>query len=211
MTIEYNQNGATVANDAAIQGAPAVLISGDDIHFTNSATGTITGTTAGVAALRVTGLNVTIVNAAGGWISHSSTEDAILGTSGSESVINSGVIVGKVRLGDGADTFTERGAYTNSGDVEMGAGDDLYRHEYSGGASGYSFIRTVAGGDGYDTLAVSGFTGMLDGGGATGFEALELAAGSNYWNLLNFSGFSAVSLGQGGHFNFLGSANPGWI
>ncbi|WP_235199578.1 autotransporter outer membrane beta-barrel domain-containing protein [Sphingomonas sp. RIT328] len=79
---------------------------------------------------------------------------ALTGSSGDETVINNGTILGAVALGAGNDTFVEGPNSRVTGIVDGGAGDDLYSVVLAGDRSGIG-ART-----GFERLAVGG-TGTL--------------------------------------------------
>lgn len=205
MTLQLNIDGAVVTNSTAITDSPAVLITANNVQFTNGATGRITSSSLGSAAILAQGAGTTITNQFGGVISgFDSNSTAIQGSANSEAVVNSGTINGWVLLGDGSDSFTQKGAVTSSLRVDLGAGDDIYRHE----SSATSFSQQIIGGSGLDRLQLATFGSNMYGDTFSGFEQLEVAKGTNVWNLNGFDNYSSVLLTAGGSYNFIYSENP---
>jgi Ca2+-binding RTX toxin-like protein len=199
MTLEVTQDGAAVSNDDILSGDPAVLISGDDVRFTNADGGSLRATTSS-AAVRLEGVGTTFVNSAGADIRSLDLSPGMLaltGSSGSETIVNEGMIIGKVLLGDGADDFTQRGMADN---VDMGAGDDAFTVD----EPDFNWV-SADGGVGFDRILLTGEISQIFGYEVTGFEQLEVGPGVQ--NAEGFSGFTQVVLRPGSSVNFIESAN----
>ncbi|HZG34156.1 MAG TPA: autotransporter domain-containing protein [Sphingopyxis sp.] len=90
-----------------------------------------------------------------------------------DSIVNSGTIIGNVDLADGDDRFENRG--TVEGDVRLGQGDDAYVF-----APGGTLTGIADGGSGVDTILVDGSgnqNGRLDAAKYRAFERIEGLAG----------------------------------
>lgn len=152
-----------------------VRANANDIRVTVTETGRVLGGfvfTVGGSRLTINDGGV-VQRGSGGF---GSTEIAITGSFGVDTVINNGAINGRVTLGDGNDWFNStRGV---SGLVEMGAGDDLVT------LLGSNITQiNLDGGSGFDWLQIGnssfGASGQLT---ATNFEGLRLdgaSAGGN--------------------------------
>src|SRR6478609_9797815 len=135
MTLRLIVDGEVVTNTTSISDAPAVSITGNNVQFTNSGTGRLVATSnsyALSAAITIDGAGTTITNQFGGIIgAYANGWTAIRGSNYADTIINSGSINGAVLLGDGNDSFTQRGATPANMSVDLGAGDDIYRNETS--------------------------------------------------------------------------------
>jgi Ca2+-binding RTX toxin-like protein len=206
MPIEISTGGASVTNTVTLDGAPAVLISGDDVTFDNLSSGVLLATTATEPVIRVTGSDAHIINRLGGRIeAQFGYYDAILGGSGSDVVDNYATIYGWTRLGDGADTFNQYFSSGTSGTaaVDLGAGDDRYNLLVGPGPILFS---AVHGGTGVDTLNLASTLSVVYGFHFLEFEHLIL--GPNVTNLVSFNDLVSVTLTPGGFNNFVTSVNP---
>ena len=112
MSLLISQDDAVVSNGDALTDAPAVRITGARVRFTNS--GTLLSTSDGSAAVILEGADTYWFNAASGIIRSQryplTFGDAILGSAGTNTIVNEGRIDGDVDLGGGADSFTQRSA-----------------------------------------------------------------------------------------------------
>ncbi|HYI49221.1 MAG TPA: hypothetical protein VEX35_12235 [Allosphingosinicella sp.] len=201
MPLLISQDDAVVSNSDALTDAPAVRITGNRVRFTNS--GTLLSSSDGSAAIILEGADTYLFNAATGIIRSQrypySFGDAILGSAGTDTIVNEGRIDGDVELGGGADSFTQRSA-TQIHRVLMGEGDDEFRIETQSSVQMFA-----SGGAGWDRVVIGG--GVTNIYHATdGFEQLDLVG--SFANLNNFSGFQSILLAAGGYFNFLVSRNP---
>lgn len=200
------KDGAAVRNSGTLSGAPAVRITGDNVRFTNADSGRINASSQGSPAIVIEGAGVTLVNEAGGIIrapdfdgDYVADEDAIVGSAFADIIVNDGLIVGTVRLGEGSDSYTER-TQGAAASVNLDGGNDTYR--FAG-----EFLPTVAGGSGTDRFVIDSDVSQIWGDTLSGFESLEVNGAENFVNAENFSGFSQIVL-RGGSTNFLRSANP---
>ena len=204
-TLQLTVDGEIVTNSTTIRDAPSVLITANNVQFTNSGTGVIYSSAVGSPTILIQGAGTTITNLAGGFISGGGSNGiAIQGSIYNDTIINAGDIYDRVLLGDGNDSFTQRGRPTSGLRVDLGAGDDVFRHE----ATGYFTNQQIVGGSGFDRLQLVTFNSTLLGSGYTGFEQLDVAKGTNFWNLDGFNDYQSVVLAAGGYYNFLRSVNP---
>ncbi|RZF60953.1 hypothetical protein EWE75_20360 [Sphingomonas populi] len=101
---------------------------------------------------------------------------------------NTGIITGDLRLAAGGDVVDNAGTIT--GTVALGDGDDVYIQRGSG-----SVIGTIDGGSGIDTIALES-SGTNHFAGATNFEKLAVNTGS--WTLTGaqtYSGGATIAAG----------------
>ncbi len=200
MPLTISTDGAIVSNDTTVDGAPAVLISGNSVQFTNTATGILSSTSFGWGAIQLTGTGTTIVNQAGGRILASdSLGPAIQGSSGTDTIDNYGEISGWVRLGEGNDSFTQHQPATAVVQlkVDLQGGNDSFVQIGQTNA-------LVIGGSGIDTLTLSGAISTVNS--FSGFE--HLIVGAQVTNLQSFSNLLSLTLETGGFNNFISSQNP---
>lgn len=108
----------TIHNDGEISGADVISANVGILDLVNGKGGVITGSSSGISA---NGMSVSIVNH--GTIAVSNGATAIGGNSAVTSIVNDGLIIGAVRLGDGAGTFDTRGGVVR-GVIEGNLGDD---------------------------------------------------------------------------------------
>ncbi|MDO6962725.1 hypothetical protein [Rhizobium alvei] len=119
--LKVSGDDAIVTTKALLQGKVALVISGNDATVTN--TNEIIGRSETAAAIQISATgetaftNRSMVSASSGL--------AITGKSGSEHILNTGSILGDVRLGGGDDWFSSLKGKV-SGRVEGGAGNDIY-------------------------------------------------------------------------------------
>src|SRR5687768_40440 len=109
MPVEISEDGASYANSETVSGAPAVVVSGDNVAFTNSSTGRLSSTSSGSGAIRLDGIGTMLVNEAGGIIeSHTRAHNwnAIEGSAGTDTIVNRGLIAGIASLGAGDDDYS---------------------------------------------------------------------------------------------------------
>lgn len=203
--MRYSQSNVDVVNASSI--ADGVIIDGTRIKLTNTESGRIAG---GVAIMQ--GGN-SLVNDLGGIVRALQTTFghkfmAITGSSGSDTIINKGLIAGYVSLGDGADTFIDRDGVISveptSGSMEtpldFGDGNDTYRVE----GSRYLFL-AASGGAGYDRVVMANTHYQINGRSLREFEEVIFEKGGN---IQQFSGFQSIVLTGNDFFNFLDSSNP---
>ncbi|HVQ09729.1 MAG TPA: calcium-binding protein, partial [Allosphingosinicella sp.] len=201
MTLLISQDDAVVSNSDALSDAPAVRIIGARVRFTNS--GTLLSTADSFAAVILEGADTYLFNAASGIIRSQrypfSFGDAILGSNGTDTIVNEGRIDGDVDLGGGADSFTQRSA-SQLNRALMGAGNDLFTIETPSSAAMFA-----SGGADWDRVVIGSAIHSIVNG-TDGFEQLELLSSS--MNLTSFGGFQTILLAAGGFYNFLNSSNP---
>ena len=206
MPLNYSIDDAVVSNAATVEGAPAVRITGANVHLTNTEAGRIISEIAGQPAISIDAAGVTIVNELGGIIRAPFGEVAIAGSSGNDTIVNAGLIGGTVALGAGRDTFVERGSFATP--VDLGAGSDFFRAE---GVHEYLALQ-VTGGIGTDVFSLAGRFGVINGQGVTGFE--KLVIGPDAGNIVSYSGFATIvieAIGAGyplAFKNFIDCDNP---
>ncbi|MFM2279094.1 MAG: hypothetical protein RLZZ444_1325 [Pseudomonadota bacterium] len=119
--LRISGDDAIVTTKALLQGKVALVIAGNDATVTN--TNEIIGRSETAASIQITATgetgftNRSLVSASSGL--------AIAGNAGAEHILNTGSILGDVRLGGGDDWFSSlKGKVT--GRVEGGAGNDIY-------------------------------------------------------------------------------------
>ena len=178
MPVVFDQPNSNIYNSETIDGGVTIAAAG--VRLTNTDSGRIYG------GVTFTVGGSTLTNVLGGWIGFSSntiTSPLIVGSDGSDTIINDGILAGSVALGGGADTFVSRSR--SVGAVDLGAGDDTFRVE---GAEATFF--NVSGGSGYDRLifAGSGYSYYADP--SIGFERLDFVTGGNF---SGFSGFQSIN------------------
>ncbi|MFM5894358.1 MAG: hypothetical protein ACKOQM_07995 [Novosphingobium sp.] len=206
LTLVLSTDGDIVTNSVSISDAPAVEIAGNGISFTNAAGATLSTTSTVLPVIRMTGIGTTVINQLGARIEATAGYlDSIWGSSGSDTIDNFGVINGWVRLGDGADSFTEHrstAAPIAASSVDLGAGNDTYTLI---NFTGQNLLPSVDGGTGDDTLILSGPISIAAWYNFLGFE--HLFAGKDVTNLDGFSGLISLTLEAGGFNNFVRSVN----
>ncbi|MGY2046542.1 Ig-like domain-containing protein [Methylobacterium sp. JK268] len=171
--------GSATDPDDAGRGAIAVAGTGGST-LTNTASGTVTG---GIALDSGDDV-VTNLGAIAGGLS--------LGD-GNDTLINAGTIAGRVETGAGDDHVINRG--TIEGDLILGDGNDTLD-----AVTGSFIAGTIDGGDGFDTLNLSG-PGRGEIGGLSHVEAVNLLSGD--WTL--DSEGVAVNLAEGAQTLRLGA------
>jgi autotransporter passenger strand-loop-strand repeat protein len=120
---------------------------------------------------------------------------SIVGTFG-DIVTNTGGIFGSVATDGGNDTLTNSGSII--GDVAMGAGDDSINL-----ATGSIVTGAIDGGDGFDTLTLSGGGTLL--GAVVNIEKLDIQGG--VWRIKDATGYSDIQVESGAVVVLEGSAN----
>ncbi|HEV2159967.1 beta strand repeat-containing protein [Bradyrhizobium sp.] len=110
---------------------------------------------------------------------------SIVGTFG-DSVTNTGSIFGSVTTDGGNDTLTNSGLII--GDVSMGAGDDAIDL-----FTGSTVAGTIDGGDGFDTLTLSG--GGVLASAVVNVEKLDVKSG--VWTIEDATGYSDIKVESG--------------
>lgn len=206
MTLIISDDGSIVTNNVALNDAPAVLITGNNVTFTNGGGGVVTASAAGSPTISLVGLNSYLINQLSARIeAFDPSADAIFGTASAERVDNHGLISGWVRLGGGADIFNEYYSDASTGvtEVDLGGGDDSYTLHVDTRQSVYN---AILGGDGTDSLNLQTNQSVIYGYIFSGFE--HLTVGSAVSNLWGFSGYQSISLTPGGFNNFIFSSNP---
>ncbi len=182
MTIVLDVVGAVVTNDAAVTGAPAYRITGNDIRLINGETGRIRALGNADPAISITGSGVTIINAAGGIIRTAldfpgaGVAPVILGSVFGDRIEDSGTIIGTIALGGGNDAFYSLGV---SGGfprhVDLGEGDDRF---FVQPITSGTLAPAVDGGPGVDRYISLPGTGNLGGGQVSNVEILDLLSDS---------------------------------
>lgn len=209
MTLEISEPGEVVQNDETIEGDPAILISADNVHFINAGGGRLYSLPGAAAVISIEGSGGLVENRFGAVIhAGEGGQAAIVGSAGSDRLLNFGVITGHIFLGDGNDEFIQTqgsGWFQN-----MGAGDDIF--QFGVATSSDEALRSlqfVDGGEGYDTLVLEGDFTQIVARDQTGFE--KLVVGQNIRNLTGFSGFQEIVLSPLSDYQvytFLDSNNP---
>jgi len=130
----------------------------------------------------------------------------IQGSSGSDTVINAGLVLGKVTLGDGNDLYIDRvgNVQAPGRGIMLEGGDDVLRIEGSGATNNYIY---ADGGDGFDTVVVAAATGDPRGGDFFGFERLILEEGGNYFGYNRFDEVVLAALATNPYYYFYNSYN----
>lgn len=181
----------TSQNSDPLVGEPAVLIDGAGVTFTNLAGAQIkaadsAATAAGAVAIRAPGVTVEnrgLIAAANSTSTTYLETPAITGSEHADRIINTGTILGAVRLGAGDDYFYELINASNNSSfttlVNLGAGNDTAEFDLNGATRINSI--DVQGGEGFDTLIVRGIAGMVNGefGQSSGIEAFRLIASAS--------------------------------
>lgn len=142
--------GVFDSDQLGVSHAAGVLVSGDDALVENTRSGLIESQDAASAAVELNVLERDGVSNADlsseldnfGLIKGASV--AVLGGAGAETVVNHGLIIGDVMLGDGNDTFVFGNGGVLDGELFFGDGDDLVHIEHG---SGTSRIADFAAGD----------------------------------------------------------------
>jgi hypothetical protein len=177
----FDQADTTYTNSGTINDGVTIAASG--IRLTNADSGRMYG---GVTF--ATG-GSTLINELGGVISLSQLDGTfavlVSGSDGADTLINEGLISGKIGLGAGADVFVDRDGSTYG--VDLGSGDDTYRVEGL-----QPEMLNAAGGDGQDRLVFAASGGQYWSSNLSGFEQLAFENGGNFEN---FSGFQSISVG----------------
>lgn len=194
--MRFTQSDAEHRNLITI--ADGVTVEGTGFRFVNTESGRVIG------GVTFTQGGSTLVNELGGIVrgdASAGSADGVTGSAGSDIVINAGLIVGAVRLGDGDDVYATRDGAADG--VDLGAGDDIFRLEGVKAAG-----PQAAGGAGLDTVIVSNSSNMVSGARLSGFESAIFTGGGN---LVGFSGYANLSFsGPGlGFHNLVDSFNPG--
>lgn len=127
MTLIISANGAGVTNSDLVEDAPAVLITGNVVTFTNAIGGMLRSIESSQPAISLIGVNAHIINR-GGIEAAAYYLTSILGNASDEQVDNYGTINGWVRLGEGHDTFNQyfSAAAIGTATVDLGGGNDTY-------------------------------------------------------------------------------------
>ncbi|HST36532.1 MAG TPA: hypothetical protein VLK25_07885, partial [Allosphingosinicella sp.] len=129
MPLVVAADGAVVMNAVILEDSPAVLITGANVQFTNTEAGRILSASASAPAIRIEGAGATVVNAFGGVIrAFDFTKPAIIGSAFADTIVNEGLIVGTISLGEGNDSFTQR-AQSWESSLDLGGGGDVFRIE----------------------------------------------------------------------------------
>lgn len=104
---------------------------------------------ASVQAIRVMSLDGDVASVTNnGMVSVSKGYEAFYGQSGSERFVNTGTVLGHVKMGEGNDRYINHGTMAE-GDVNMGGDNDVYN------GRGATFGGKIYGGTGNDTFIVS--------------------------------------------------------
>ncbi len=184
--MRYVQSGGRPFNSDII--ADGVDLDATDIVFTNTDSGRVVG------GLRFLQGGNTLINETGGIVRVANTLDpysaaAVTGSSGADTVINAGLIGGRIILGDGADRYVKASnEYDIFGATDLGAGDDIF--ENANDATSLSAI----GGPGRDKIVLSlSNQQVVDGTALTSFEDLVLSGDGQF---RGFSGYQTITLGN---------------
>src|SRR3954466_4653592 len=141
------QDDSVYDNYSSLTGAPAVRVTGLRVRFNNHSGASLQSDDAAFPAIVFDGADGILFNETGAVIpAPSASATAVAGSSGADTMINDGTIVGDVQLGDGNDSFDSHSG-TLSGTVYGFDGDD-----------------TLTGGGGADTLDGGAGDDVIDGG-----------------------------------------------
>lgn len=189
--MRYDQSNHEYVNGVTVY--DGVIIDGEGIKLTNTASGRLVG---GIAFVQGGNALVNefggIVQATGG----SSLAVAITGSSGADTVINGGLIYGIMQLGDGDDVFINLGDNSREfltsakvTDIDMGAGNDSYFIEGD-------FLPNICGngGLGEDSVILSGFSWALNCSDLINFEKFTINSTAVLHNL---NGLSTITIAAG--------------
>ncbi len=116
-----------------------------------------------------------------------------------DTITNTGAIFGSIATDGGNDALTNSGSIT--GDVSMGTGDDSINLVIGSVVTG-----TIDGGDGFDTLTLSGTGALL--GAVINVETLDIRGG--VWRIKDATGYSDVEV-EGGAAVVLDGAADGMV
>jgi len=167
--IYVSGSGSVLHNEGSIEAFYGVRLHDDNITATNS--GMIVGSDTGIM-IDLNSKNTEIANS--GTISGGSF--SIVDQAGEVNVVNTGILVGDVSLGAGADRFENKGTAEN---IFLGEGDDVF--VLRSGSCG-----TIDGGGGDDVYRLSKSVKIAEdstGGSDTVFAGLAWTLGANFENL----------------------------
>lgn len=192
--MRYTQSNIEISNSQTI--SDGVILDGTNIKLTNTRLGRIVG------GLQFAQAGNTLINETSGVVRGAdgspATAVSVTGSAGTDTIINSGSILGKIDLGAGSDTFVQRnGAHSG---LDLGADNDLLRFE----SGGLNFAAN--GGAGYDTVVLaSGFSPTL-GTDIVGFERLVVESDIV---VTDYSGYQAIEFANPGNTIYVSdSQNP---
>ena len=166
-----------VQNSGTIIGteAEAIHVGEGDITISNS--GLISGAMRGIEAFVGSSGALNLINS--GTIESRNLSQAVYSEDGDDMILNTGQIIGDVRMGTGEDTFITNGAGLTTGDVLLETGDDIA----IGGASS----DRISGGSDDDVIYGGGGVDVLEGGddddiilGGTGTDTITGGQGSDF-------------------------------
>ncbi len=211
MTLTIATNDAVVTNDITLSDAPAVLLTGNNVRFTNSDSGRLISTSDTSAAIVIAGSGATIINKLGGIIrptNPNASNPVILGFSSVDTVDNAGVISGTVSLLGGDDVYIQRATAPISSNLHIDLGDGNDSITYEGQYSSIS----LNGGAGFDTITLSNMAGNQNYFATefSGIERLVIDAPSSQNPALvqRFSGLSEIVIGPQSILGLATSLNP---
>lgn len=180
--IDLGEGANQFANSGEVEGD--VIAGNDDDVVTNS--GTITGDVnldqpeptnelLFVRALRAVALEAPVVTGGDDVFTNSDTLDGnLFAGAGNDAITNSGTITGNVDLGEGDDTLVLQGAWAIGGTVAGGTGTDAVNLAVTGVAAAPQALN-LSGFSGFETLGISGGTGIIQG--SASFSQINLASG----------------------------------
>jgi hypothetical protein len=211
MTLTIATNDAVVTNDITLSDAPAVLLTGNNVRFTNSDSGRLISTSDTSAAIVIAGNGGTIINQLGGIIRTTSLYTlypAVLGSFGVDNIDNAGMISGTVSLLGGDDIYIQRATAPISANLHIDLGDGNDSITYEGQYASIS----LNGGDGFDTITISNMEGNQNYNATEflGIERLVIDAPSSQNPALvqRFSGLSEILVGPQSILGLATSASP---
>jgi hypothetical protein len=209
MTLILSTDDAIVTNDVTLNDLPAVRMTGNRVRFTNSESGRVISATNATPAIIIEGNGGTIINQFDGIIRlfdpfAAQTAAAILGSSGNDVVMNSGVIRGRTMLGDGDDEFhlLDYGQINYSFSpyaVDLGAGNDTYYFAPATTVSGYV---AADGGDGIDRLVMDGPRQNF-GATVTNFEILDIRTNGSFEGMTGFGRIEILFSTPGHSYSYI--------
>ncbi len=207
MPLILSTDDSTYTNDGTLNDAPSVRLTGSRVRFINSESGRVISSTNASPAIMIEGNGGTIVNEFGGIIRifdplAPATAAAIMGSTGNDVIINSGVINGRVLLGSGNDEFRlidsgqVNSTFSNGPTVDLGDGDDRYVFAPSTSSSGYVY---ADGGNGTDRLIMTGPRQNF-GGSISNFEILDIQTNGFFESMSGFQRIEVLFANPGHNF-----------
>lgn len=192
--MRYTQSNTEISNSQTI--SDGVVLDGTNIQLTNTGSGRIVG------GVQFAQAGNTLINQTGAFVRGAdgapATAASVVGSSGSDTIVNSGSITGAINLGAGSDTFVQRNGA--NADLNLGADNDLLRFE----AGGSNFAAN--GGAGYDTVVLASGFSPTQGTDIVGFERLVVESDIV---VTDYSGYQAIEFANPGATIYVSdSQNP---